>query len=253
MGTSTSTDRRHGDLIPANPGTPCHGVYAPRMARPNVEPTPPRLPTELPSHADFRLAENADLYRLTVQGDFTDANLPEMTVEESRLLHSAFVGADLGRLRLVDVVVEGSDFSGADLQEASFTRVAFSSCRMSGALFGRAHLQDVTFSDSKLDGVSLRMCEGDRVVFDHVNLRGSDLYAAHLTSARFFDCDLYGTDVSQAVLPRARFHGSLLSDIKGGEYLRDIVIESSQVLPLATRVFSALGIGVDDEREAPNS
>ncbi len=139
------------------------------------------------------------------------------------------------------------------MQEASFTRVTFKGCRMSGALIARGHFQDVTFSDSKLDGVNFRMCQGDRLVFDHVNLRGADFYAAHLVSARFFDCDLNETDVSQAVLPRARFHGSLLSDIKGGEYLRDIVIDSSQVLPLATRVFSALAIRVEDERDAPHS
>ena len=84
------------------------------------------------------------------------------------------------------------------------------------------------------------MSKGDRVLFDHVNLQRGELSSAQLMSACFFDCDLSETDVSQAVLPRARFHGSLLSDIKGGEYLENIVIDSSQVLPLATRVFSAL-------------
>ncbi len=108
-------------------------------------------------------------------------------MEECHLLHSTFVGADLGRIRLVDVVVEGTDLSGADMQEASFTRVAFRGCRMSGALIARGHMQDVSFSDSKPDGVNFRMCEDDPVVFDRVNLRGGDFYAAHLMSARFFD------------------------------------------------------------------
>jgi hypothetical protein len=221
------------------------------MARPNDHPIPPRLPADLPSHPDLRLTEDSDLYRLMIQGDFSDANLAEMTVEESHVFHSAFVSADLGRLRLVDVVVDGSDFSGADMHEASFTRVTFRGCRMSGALIAQSHLQDVTFADSKLDGVNFRMCQGDRVVFDHVNLQRGDFYAAHLMSTNFFDCDMNETDVSQAVLPRARFHGSVLSDIKGVEDLRDIVIDSSQVLPLASRVFSALGIRVEDERDAP--
>jgi len=166
-------------------------------------------------------------------------------------VQASFVGADLGRLRLVDVLVEGSDFSGADMQEAAFTRVTFRGCRMSGALIALAQLQDVTFSECKLDGVNFRMSTGDRVVFDHVNLRQGELTSAHLTSACFFDCEMQETDVSQAVLPAARFHGSLLSDIKGGEYLRDIVIDSSQVLPLATRVFSAFDIRIQDDRNAP--
>ncbi len=121
---------------------------------------------------------------------------------------------------------------------------------MSGALIPRAELRDVSFSECKLDGVNLRMGKGDRVLFDHVNLQRGELSSAHLISACFFDCDLSETEVSQAVLPRARFHGSLLSEIKGGEYLRDIVIDSSQVLPLATRVFSALNIRVEDDRDA---
>jgi uncharacterized protein YjbI with pentapeptide repeats len=219
------------------------------MARPDDHPVSPRLPADLASHPDLRLTEDSDLYRLIIQGDFSEANLAQMTVEESHVLRSAFVGADLGRLRLVDVVVEESDFSGSDMNEASFTRVIFRDCRMSGAVMAHAQLQDVTVSESKLDGVNLRSCRGDRVVFDHVNLQKGDFYGADLKSAGFFDCDMSETDVSRAVLPRARFHGSLLSDIKGGEYLRGIVIDSSQVLPLATRVFSALDIRVEDERD----
>jgi uncharacterized protein YjbI with pentapeptide repeats len=151
------------------------------------------------------LTEEADLYHLTIEGDFSDANLEQMTIEESRVLRSAFVGADLGRIRLVDVVVRESDLSEAELSEPSFTRVAFRDCRMSGAVMAQAQLRDVTISESQLDGVNLRMCQGDRVVFDHVNLQRSDFYAASLSSTRFFDCDMSETDVSQTVLPGCAF------------------------------------------------
>jgi hypothetical protein len=50
-------------------------------------------------------------------------------------------------------------------------------------------------------------------------------------------------------LPGARFHGSDLSEIKGSEYLRDVVIDSTQVLPLAKGVFASLNIRVEDDRE----
>jgi hypothetical protein len=83
-----------------------------------------------------------------------------------------------------------------------------------------------------------------------VNLQRGDLCAAHFTSACFFDCDLRGVDVSEAKLRGAKFHGSDLSEIKGGECLRDIVIDSWQVLPLAIRVFAGLGIRVEDDRDA---
>jgi uncharacterized protein YjbI with pentapeptide repeats len=110
-------------------------------------------------------------------------------------------------------------------------------------------MQDVTFSEVRLDQVNFRMIEGERVVFDHVDLERGEFYSAHLKAACFFDCDLSGADVSQVKLPGARFHGSDLSKIKGSEYLRDVVIDSAQVLPLAKGVFAGLNIRIEDERE----
>jgi uncharacterized protein YjbI with pentapeptide repeats len=213
-------------------------------------PTPPRLPPDLTPEPDLRLTAGCEIDCRIIQGDFSDGELEDMQIEDSRIAGSSFTAADLTRLRLIDVVVEGSDFSGADMEEASFIRVTFTGCRMSGALLPRARMQDVTFSDVRLDQVNLRMVEGERVVFDHVNLERGEFYSAHVKAARFFDCDLSGADVSQVKLPGARLHGSVLSEIKGSEYLRDVVIESAQVLPLATGVFAGLNIRVEADRDA---
>jgi uncharacterized protein YjbI with pentapeptide repeats len=213
-------------------------------------PTPPRLPPDLPSEPDLHITAGSQINRITVQGDFSNGDLEGVLMEDSRIVRSSFTAADLHRLRLTDVLVEGSDFSGADMEEASFTRVTFAGCRMSGALLPRARMHDVTFSDVKLDGVNFRMIEGERVVFDHANLQRSEFSAAHLKTACFFDCDLSGADVSQVKLPESRFHGSLLTDIRGSEYLRDVVIDSTQVLPLAKGVFAGLNIRIDDDRES---
>lgn len=221
-----------------------------RMARARSDrPTPPRLPPDLSSESDLSLAIGSEINHITVQGDFSGRDLEGLIVEDSHIIHSSFTAADLNRLRLVDVLVEESDFSGADIGEASFTRVTFKGCRMSGALLPRAQMQDVSFSKVRLDGVNLRMAQGDRVLFDHANLERGDFYSACLTTAYFFDCELSGADVSQAKLPGARFHGSILSEIKGSEYLRDVVIESAQILPLAKGVFAGLNIRVDDHRD----
>ncbi len=216
-------------------------------------PTPPRLPLDLSSEPDLRITAGCEIDHTTIQGDFSDGDLEGLQVEDSRIVGSSFTAADLSCLRLIDVVVEGSDFSGADMEEASFTRVTFTDCRMSGALLPRAQMQDVTFSEVRLDHVNFRMIEGERVVFDHVNLERGEFYSAHLKAACFFDCDLSGADVSQVKLPGARFHGSVLSEIKGSEYLRDVVIETAQVLPLANGVFAGLNIRVEDDREAVGS
>lgn len=118
---------------------------------------------------------------------------------------------------------------------------------MSGALLPR--VQDVSFFEVRLDGANLRMAEGDRVLFDHVNLTRAEFFSAQLTAACFFDCDLSEADVSQAKFPEAHFHGSVLSEMKGSEYLRDVVIDNAQVLPLANGVFAGLNIRVDDDRD----
>jgi uncharacterized protein YjbI with pentapeptide repeats len=216
-------------------------------------PTPPRLPLDLSSEPDLRITAGCEIDHTTIQGDFSDGDLEGLQVEDSRIVGSSFTAADLSCLRLIDVVVEGSDFSGADMEEASFTRVTFTDCRMSGALLPRAQMQDVTFSEVRLDHVNFRMIEGERVVFDHVNLERGEFYSAHLKASCFFDCDLSGADVSQVKLPGARFHGSVLSEIKGSEYLRDIVIETAQVVPLANGVFAGLNIRVEDDRDAVGS
>jgi uncharacterized protein YjbI with pentapeptide repeats len=213
-------------------------------------PTPPRLPPDLPSDPDLRVAAGSEISRITIQGDFSNGDLEGVLVEDSRIVHSSFTASDLHRLRLTDVLVEGSDFSGADMEEASFTRVAFVGCRMSGALLPRARMQDVTFCEVRLDGVNFRMIEGERVVFDNANLQRGEFYSAHLKTASFFDCDLSGADVSQVKLPGSLFHGSLLTELKGSEYLRDVVIDSAQVLPLAKGIFAGLNIRIEDDREA---
>ena len=223
------------------------------MDRRTTRPQKPRLPSHLPLLSDHVLTDDSELFGLTIQGDFSDQRGGEVIIEETHILHASFVGADLHRLRLVDVLVEGADFSGADMEEASFSRVEFTECRMSGTLIPRARLQDVTFTECKLNGANFRMSEAERILFDHVDLRGTEFSAGRFPSACFYDCDLTDADFAQALVGGARFHGSALTDLKGGEYLRDIVIDSAQVLPLALRVFSSLGIRVEDDREIPEA
>ena len=249
--SGSATTKRRVALLPAQVGHSCRPRILERMTRSDDgRPAPPRLPPDLSSELDLRLTAGCEIDHKSIQGDFSDSDLEGLQVEDSRIVGSSFTAAGLNRLRLIDVVVDGSDFSGADMEGAFFTRVTFTDCRMSGALFPRAQMQDVTFSEVRLDQVNLRMMEGERVVFDHVNLERAEFYAAHLKAAHFFDCDLSGADVSQVKLPGARFHGSVLSDIKGSEYLRDVVIDSRAGAPTGQGVFAGLNIRVEDDREA---
>jgi uncharacterized protein YjbI with pentapeptide repeats len=93
------------------------------------------------------------------------------------------------------------------------------------------------------------MCRGERVGFESTTMRGADLYEAELSAAHLFDCDLSGAELSKIRMAGARLHGCTLDEIKGAGYLRDVVIDATQLVPLALNVFAALGITIDDERE----
>jgi uncharacterized protein YjbI with pentapeptide repeats len=214
-------------------------------------PRPPRLPTQLVALASGSLSDELTLSDTLLTGDFSGQSAEDLELERSRIATTQFTGATLKRLQLTDVIVENADLSGADLDGSAFNRVEFRDCRMSGAAFTRCSFRDVLITGCRLDDANLRMSETKAVVFDGVDLRAGDFYGAKLDGTRFFDCNLTGAQFSQASTPGARFHGSTMLDVKGGQYLAGSVIDSTQVLPLALGVLSALSIEVDDDREPP--
>jgi uncharacterized protein YjbI with pentapeptide repeats len=223
------------------------------VPRPRTEPVAPRVATDVLSTFEVELADGVDLAEVVVTGDFVGQRCRASSIESSRVDRARFTGADLARLRLTDVAVDGADFSGADLEGASFSRVEFRNCRLSGVELAQARLRDVRFSGCRLDGANLRMAKAERVWFSESDLHDADFGAAELVSVCFFDSDLHGVDFSRAGLVGARFHGSSLDGIKGADALRGVVIETTQVMPLAIEVFSSLGIRVEDDRDPPSS
>ncbi len=168
------------------------------------------------------------------------------------MAQAQLVGAASGRLRALDVRIEGSDLSGSDFDESTFTRVVFHECRLSGAVFTRCSFRDVLFSGCRLNQANFAMSEASATVFADCDLRESDFYEASLDRTRFFDCNLSAAQFSKASTTSVRFHGSTLTGLKGGQGLAGAVIESSQVLPVALSVLSELGIQIDDERDPPS-
>ncbi len=212
-------------------------------------PASPRWKVQPAAAPEGRIGDDASVWRAVLTGDFVAATGRHLQVEESHIDRAVFTGAQLPQLTLTDVVVDAADFSGVDLEESLLTRVEFRGCRMSGLQAVSTRMHDVAFTDCRLDGCNFRMSEADRVTFSTCELRGADFYAAAMKDVRFFDSDLSDADFSQAELSNGQFHGSNLVDIKGGDSLRDIVIDTAQVVPLALRVFGAMGIRVDDERD----
>ncbi|MHB8246375.1 MAG: pentapeptide repeat-containing protein [Acidimicrobiales bacterium] len=205
---------------------------------------PPDLGTDLPP-----LEDDSDWTRLLVQTDLSTRVAHGIALTECRVVGTALTGAHLDMARITDVVFEHCDLSGVSLLEASVQRVEFVGCRMLGVVASQAKLKDVRFLECRLDAAEFRLCTGDRVHFEDCTLRDADFYGMRLTGLLAYDCDLTGVELSRSELGGARLHGSVVERLRGVSYLRNVTIDSSQVLPLALQILPAVGITADDERE----
>lgn len=221
------------------------------MAARSVAPLPPRLQRALTAVEPGHLVDGLDWDGVDVAGDFSGQWARAMEITGSRISGARFTGSNLDRVRIRDTVIDSCDFSGARLVDAALVRVEFRACRMSAIDLAGARLSDVLFSETKLDHANFAMVSGDHVRFDHAQMEASNFYAAKVADAQYFDCDLTATELSQSDLAGVRLHGSTLEGLKGAGDLHGAVIDSGQVLPLALAMFGALGIEIDDDREAP--
>jgi uncharacterized protein YjbI with pentapeptide repeats len=217
------------------------------VSRP-LAPRPPRLPTALSAAETPRLDDEFEWLAVETAGDFSGHSATNCEISESLVRGARFVGTTLDRVRVRDTIFESCDLSGASLVDAAFTRVEFRNCKMSAIDLAGARMLDVLVNDSKLDNANCRMISGDHVLFERVSLSSSYFYAAGLAHAQFLDCDLTSTQFSQAELAGVRLHGSKLEGLQGAIQLRNAIIDSTQVLPLALGVFAALDIRIDDDR-----
>jgi uncharacterized protein YjbI with pentapeptide repeats len=212
---------------------------------------PPRLPAELAPRAAADLRGESDWAGCHVEGDLSGLVARRLDVAECRLTAVALTGADLDGVRMTDTLLEDCELSGAMFHDAVLTRVELRRCRMSGLQLPAAKLRDVTVLDGKLDEANLRMTTGERLAFRSSHLGGADFAAARLDDVRFFDCDLSRADFSNATIAGCRLHGSTVEGLQGAQHLGRAAIDSTQVLPFALRLYAALGIVVDDDRDAP--
>jgi uncharacterized protein YjbI with pentapeptide repeats len=209
---------------------------------------PARLASTL-APVDAPLEDDADWSDAAVSGDFSGLEAQHSRIAGCRITNARFTGTDLAHARIVDTVLSGCDLSGSRLDEATLTRVELRECRLSGLSLGGSTLQDVRLVDCKVDSGHFRMSKGERVEFESSVLTAADFGGCRYVHARFLDCDLTGADFSGARLKGARLHGSTLDDVRGALDLAGVVIDGNQVVPLGVRVLSALGVGVDEDRD----
>jgi uncharacterized protein YjbI with pentapeptide repeats len=178
--------------------------------------------------------------------------VPGQELEGVDLLHCRLESVELTSvrwrgIRMADVVIVDSDLSGAVFERAELRRVELRSCRQLGLHLPAVELHDVRFVGCRLDDSVLRSARGEHVVFEDCSMRGVDLRATELARSSFFGCDLDRAELHDARLVDGRFHGSEVGGLRGAASLRDLTIDSSQILPLALAMYSSLRIHVDDE------
>ena len=207
----------------------------------------PRVPVLLDDVDVSEVCDGARFERVRIVGTSTGLEAHDVELNESLASSVVLSGGTFVGVQIIDVLFDGCDLSGLTLREATLRRVEFRDCRLSGLVLPEARLYDVRFVGCKLNDASLRRVVGERVHAEDSMLVGADFYGAKLSDARMIDCDLTGVDFSQSAVHGARFHGSKLDGLKGSESLRNIAIDTTQVLDLAVGLFNAYGIRVDGE------
>jgi uncharacterized protein YjbI with pentapeptide repeats len=211
----------------------------------------PRLPAGLVQSEVAVLGTDLRWEGLSISADFSGQVGEDPEVSGCRVTRSSFVNAEFVRARLSDTVFERCDLSAAALTRAVLTRVVFDDCRMSGTDFSGAKMSDVQFHECRLVDSSFRLSSAERVRFERCDLTNVDLYAAQLAGTCFFDSDLTRAELSQALLEKARLHGSTLEALRGAAALRGATISSAQLVPVALQVLAVLDINIDDEEVPP--
>jgi len=206
----------------------------------------PRVDEDLAAECTA-IDDETDVTDATVRGDFSATDRYLVSVRQCRVEGARFTGSRLVRAAFVDCVIVDSDFSGVRLDDCRFERVELRRCRVSGLQATKSQFTDVALFDCKADAASFRMSVWERAEFRDCNLVESDFTGAKLPASRVEGCDLTKADLTKCDLTGTRLHRSNLTDVKGGDALRGVVISSDQLIPAALAVFASMKIRIDDE------
>jgi len=168
------------------------------------------------------------------------------SIHDSRLEKVTFVKSRMHGSDFLNLKLTKCDLIAADLSRASWHRIAINQSRASGAQLQNSTLRDITFNDCKLDLVNFRMSKIKNVIFKDCNLGEADFYEAKLSNVSFENCKLDKTSFSSVSLKNVDFRTSNLNEIEGLDSLSGAIIDSTQLISLAPRLASVIGIEVKD-------
>lgn len=186
--------------------------------------------------------ENAHIELLDAVG----VRAENMSIDESILERVQFVQAQLEKLGLSDVLLQGCDLSAAKCADGSWLRVHVKGGRLTGIDLSSTTLKDIIFEDCKLDLANFRASKLTRVQFIGCHLQETDFQMATLTNVAFSSSELKKVAFSRANLKHVDARTSQLFDIRGWDSLKGLTLDASQLVAIAPELANELGLLIED-------
>ncbi|NSC22440.1 pentapeptide repeat-containing protein [Streptomyces albus subsp. chlorinus] len=154
--------------------------------------------------------------------------------------------ARLGRLRVIDSVLEGVWGVGVDLVGAELRDVELRDARLGGIQMHGARLNRVLVRGGKIDFLNLRQSTLSDVTFEGCVLNEPDFGGATLQRVAFRDCVLRRAELNQVRLKDVDLRGATELDIAVGvERLAGATISPHQLMELAPAFAAQIGVRVE--------
>ncbi|MFE4176881.1 pentapeptide repeat-containing protein [Streptomyces sp. NPDC056909] len=179
---------------------------------------------------------------------YAEADLRDLDLADTHLLDGRITGVKARRTRLEKLRVDSVDFTGCDLSSLRWTdsrisRAVFRDCKLMGATLEDVTLDNVLFENCKLDyGTFARVRAAGPVIFARCSLRETAFVAADLGAALIDDSDLRLTEFDGGKYRGLDLRGNDLSQVRGLNSLKQIVIDRAQSLQLAEALTAELDV-----------
>jgi uncharacterized protein YjbI with pentapeptide repeats len=166
-------------------------------------------------------------------------------------VHCRFDGVDFAGAQLGDVTFErcslaGCDLSNADLSDTSFDIVTISDSKLLGATFAGATLRSLQVRDSPSTLTSFFRASIRDTSFVGCDLSEADLREARIVQSAIVRCNLSSTSFVGAEVRQLDIRGSSLDGSVPLTQCGGFVLDTTQIVPLATAVIRDVGARVDD-------
>lgn len=154
--------------------------------------------------------------------------------------------ARLGRLRVIDSVLEGVWGVGTQLAGAELRDVELRDARLGGVQLHGARLNRVLVRGGKIDFLNLRQANLTDVTFEGCVLSEPDFSAASLERVEFRDCALRRAEFNQVRLKDVDLRGATELELATGvDRLAGAVISPGQLMELAPAFAAQIGVRVE--------